>query len=122
MQPPPWEEFTTSEPSFRATRVRPPGTRRTSRPDSTNGRRSMCRGATPASDHVPPVFDGERLVVYALADTGMGAAPIVVLEPRPAAAAVQRPVSGAAPERARRGPNSLTHPPVSRQICRPTRE
>ncbi len=26
------------------------------------------RGATPASDHVPPVFDGERLVVYALAD------------------------------------------------------
>ena len=24
--------------------------------------------ATPASDHVPPVFDGERLVVYALAD------------------------------------------------------
>jgi Ca-activated chloride channel family protein len=27
------------------------------------------RGATPASDHVPPVFDGERLVVYALADT-----------------------------------------------------
>ncbi len=26
------------------------------------------RGATPASEHVPPVFDGERLVVYALAD------------------------------------------------------
>jgi Ca-activated chloride channel family protein len=26
------------------------------------------RAATPASDHVPPVFDGERLVVYALAD------------------------------------------------------
>jgi uncharacterized protein YegL len=26
------------------------------------------RGATPASDHVPPVFDGERLVVYALVD------------------------------------------------------
>ena len=27
------------------------------------------RGATPASDRVPPVFDGERLLVYALADT-----------------------------------------------------
>ena len=26
------------------------------------------RGATPASDQVPPVFDGERLVVYALVD------------------------------------------------------
>ena len=26
------------------------------------------RGATPATDHVPPVFDGERLVVYALVD------------------------------------------------------
>jgi len=26
------------------------------------------RGATPASDQVPPVFDGERLLVYALAD------------------------------------------------------
>ncbi len=26
------------------------------------------RAATPASDHVPPVFDGERLVVYALVD------------------------------------------------------
>ena len=24
--PPPWEEFTTKEPSFRATRVKPPGT------------------------------------------------------------------------------------------------
>jgi Ca-activated chloride channel family protein len=26
-------------------------------------------GATPASDHVPPVFDGERLTIYALTDT-----------------------------------------------------
>ena len=39
--PPPCEEFTTSDPSRSATRVRPPGTMVTSRPDSTNGRRSM---------------------------------------------------------------------------------
>ena len=45
--PPPWEELTTSEPSRSATRVRPPGTMVTSRPESTKGRRSMCRGARP---------------------------------------------------------------------------
>ena len=39
--PPPWLELTTSEPSFSATRVSPPGTMRTVEPDSTKGRRSM---------------------------------------------------------------------------------
>ncbi len=39
--PPPWDEFTTSDPSRSAVRVRPPGTIRTrSAPLSTNGRRS----------------------------------------------------------------------------------
>src|SRR5690606_31205416 len=46
--PPPCEEFTTSEPSRSATRVSPPGTIWTPLPDSTKGRRSMWRGATPA--------------------------------------------------------------------------
>ena len=45
--PPPWLELTTSEPSFSATRVRPPGTMVILRPDSTKGRRSTWRGATP---------------------------------------------------------------------------
>jgi hypothetical protein len=54
--PPPWLELTTSEPSFSATRVRPPGTTRTpSLPDSTNGRRSTWRGATPCSTKVGQV-------------------------------------------------------------------
>src|SRR3981081_2536234 len=43
--PPPCEELTTSEPSRKATRVSPPGTIVTSRPDSTKGRKSMWRGA-----------------------------------------------------------------------------
>src|SRR5690606_29643439 len=46
--PPPCEEFTTNEPSRKATRVRPPGTIWMSRPHSTNGRKSICRGATPS--------------------------------------------------------------------------
>ena len=47
--PPPCDELTTSEPALSATRVRPPGAIRTSLPDSTNGRRSIWRGAIPAS-------------------------------------------------------------------------
>src|SRR5205085_4636495 len=51
-----WLELTTSEPSFIATRVSPPGTMRVlSRPVSTNGRRSTWRGATPASTQVGQV-------------------------------------------------------------------
>src|SRR5450631_2129487 len=53
--PPPCEEFTTSEPSRNATRVRPPGTMVTSRPESTKGRRSMCRGASSAPAKVGQV-------------------------------------------------------------------
>ena len=53
--PPPCEEFTTSEPSRSATRVRPPGTTVTSLPESTKGRRSMCRGARPRSTKVGQV-------------------------------------------------------------------
>src|SRR5215211_2972500 len=45
--PPPWLELTTSEPSFSATRVSPPGMMVVLRPDSTKGRRSTWRGATP---------------------------------------------------------------------------
>src|SRR3981189_119187 len=45
--PPPCEELTTSDPSRSATRVSPPGTMVTSRPESTKGRRSMWRGARP---------------------------------------------------------------------------
>src|SRR5437868_1585953 len=50
--PPPCDEFTTSDPSRRATRVSPPGTRSTVLPDSTYGRRSMWRGARPDSANV----------------------------------------------------------------------
>src|SRR6266851_9567680 len=53
--PPPWLELTTSEPSRRATRVRPPGTMWISLPDSTKGRRSTWRGATPLSTKVGQV-------------------------------------------------------------------
>ena len=54
--PPPCEELTTSEPAFIATRVSPPGTMRISLPpDSTKGRRSMWRGAMPASTKVGQV-------------------------------------------------------------------
>ena len=54
--PPPWLELTTSEPSFSATRVRPPGTMRIlSAPVRTKGRRSTWRGAMPASTKVGQV-------------------------------------------------------------------
>src|SRR5690606_17548730 len=53
--PPPCDELTTSEPSRNATRVRPPGTRRVSLPDSTKGRRSIWRGAMPLSTKVGQV-------------------------------------------------------------------
>ena len=54
--PPPWLEFTTSDPSFNATRVKPPGVIRTSsEPVSTKGRRSTWRGATPLSTKVGQV-------------------------------------------------------------------
>jgi hypothetical protein len=39
--PPPCEELTTKEPSFNATRVKPPGTICTVRPLNTKGRKSM---------------------------------------------------------------------------------
>ena len=38
-----WDELTTSDPRRIATRVNPPGVTLTSRPKSTNGRRSTCR-------------------------------------------------------------------------------
>ncbi|SKU71794.1 Uncharacterised protein [Mycobacteroides abscessus subsp. abscessus] len=45
LEPPPWLEFTTSEPSGSATRVSPPGSTHTSSPSLTaKGRRSTCRG------------------------------------------------------------------------------
>ncbi|MNY08192.1 hypothetical protein D3C86_1410320 [compost metagenome] len=47
--PPPCDELTTSEPSFKATRVSPPATIFTVLPLSTNGRRSIWRGAMPLS-------------------------------------------------------------------------
>jgi uncharacterized circularly permuted ATP-grasp superfamily protein len=53
--PPPCDELTTSEPSGSATRVNPPGTTVTPLPDSTYGRRSMCRGARPPATKVGQV-------------------------------------------------------------------
>src|SRR6185503_18085155 len=54
--PPPWLEFTTSEPLRRATRVRPPGTMVVPlAPVRTNGRKSTWRGATPCSVKVGTV-------------------------------------------------------------------
>ncbi len=47
--PPPWELFTISEPSWRATRVSPPVVTYGCSPVSTNGRRSTWRGATTPS-------------------------------------------------------------------------
>jgi hypothetical protein len=48
--PPPWLEFTTSEPSLSATRVRPPARCDLPLlPESTKGRRSTWRGARPDS-------------------------------------------------------------------------
>ena len=48
MVPPPCDEFTTSEPSFRATRVKPPGTICTSLPLSTNGLLNVYRSGNVA--------------------------------------------------------------------------
>ena len=46
--PPPCEEFTTSEPFFNATRVRPPGVTKTLLGETrANGLRSTCRGVRP---------------------------------------------------------------------------
>src|SRR5450755_1119503 len=54
--PPPWLELTTSEPSFSATRVNPPGTMVTrSLPVRTNGLRSTWRGAKPLAVQVGQV-------------------------------------------------------------------
>src|SRR6202020_2847335 len=54
--PPPWLELTIRDPSFSATRVRPPGTMRTpSAPERTNGRRSTWRGDTPPSNEAGQV-------------------------------------------------------------------
>src|SRR5580704_15982160 len=48
--PPPWLELTTSDLSFKATLVNPPGTTRMPfAPVRTKGRKSTCRGAMPAS-------------------------------------------------------------------------
>ena len=41
LDPPPWEEFTTSEPARSATRVSPPGSTQVSRPVTANGRKSI---------------------------------------------------------------------------------
>ena len=43
--PPPCDELTIMEPSFRATRVSPPGRTKTSSPNRMKGRRSTCLGA-----------------------------------------------------------------------------
>jgi len=48
--PPPWLEFTTSDPLRSATRVRPPGTvMMPFAPVRTKGRKSTWRGASPLS-------------------------------------------------------------------------
>src|SRR6202021_2229551 len=44
-EPPPCDEFTTSEPLRRATRVSPPGTIVIFSPNRTYGRKSTCRGS-----------------------------------------------------------------------------
>ena len=54
--PPPWLEFTTSDPSRSATRVSPPGTTWTPfAPLRTNGRKSTWRGDSPLSASVGTV-------------------------------------------------------------------
>ena len=53
LEPPPWEEFTTSAPSGRATLVSPPGSTQMSSPSLTaKGRRSMWRGTSVPSIRV----------------------------------------------------------------------
>ena len=63
MEPPPCEEFTTSEPSRNATRVRPPGNTQVDLPVIANGRRSIWRGASllPTSVGETDSFTIERL-------------------------------------------------------------
>src|SRR5262245_33663752 len=53
--PPPWLEFTTSDPLTSAVRVSPPGSTHVDRPLTLYGRRSTCRGAGPSSVHVGQV-------------------------------------------------------------------
>src|SRR5271165_3269221 len=56
LEPPPWLEFTTRDPSTRATRVRPPGNTHTSSPSLTaNGRKSTYRGVSLSSTCVGTV-------------------------------------------------------------------
>src|SRR6202012_3031102 len=50
--PPPGEEFTTSEFLRSATRVRPPGRTQVSLPVTAKGRRSIWRGSMPSSQTV----------------------------------------------------------------------
>ena len=60
LEPPPWEELTTSEPRRSATRVSPPGRTVTFSPATTNGRRSMWRpsNAMPTSASPSKVVTG----------------------------------------------------------------
>jgi len=53
--PLPLDEFTTKEPSFRATLVNPPGIILIVFPERTKGLKSICLGATPDSTKVGPV-------------------------------------------------------------------
>ena len=62
------------------------------------------RGATPASDHVPPVFDGERLVVYALADEPKAGTATLTGTLAGRAVTFEVPVDPAARSRATRSP------------------
>ena len=64
LEPPPCEEFTTSEPARSATRVRPPGSTQVSRPVTANGRRSTCRGC----DAVVAQRRADRQLDHRLAD------------------------------------------------------
>ena len=69
--PPPWLELTTSEPSVKATRVRPPGTIFTPLvPDSAKGRKSTWRGETPLSNEAGQVESAS--VGWAMKLAGIG--------------------------------------------------
>jgi hypothetical protein len=68
--PPPCELLTTKEPSFKATRVRPPGTIWTVLPDRTKGRKSMWRGAMPDSTNVGQVDSDKRRLGDVVAGVG----------------------------------------------------
>src|SRR5713101_2417751 len=56
--PPPCDEFTIREPSRTATRVRPPANTRGEPPSSTNGLRSMWRGASSGLPSAPSTSVG----------------------------------------------------------------